>query len=302
MPTVFWTGKLTPTVKLLVNFSNTLAWITGNARYTVAMKRRMKLGYDGVVSDHVSRYDDVGLEHYTETGKALLEPVNLRGEAVLDVGCGTGILAFLALEKGAGKVVCGDLSQYMLDQCRRMAADLGYAKDIIDFRQLDAESLPFDESSFDTVMSGLVLGLVPNQKKMVSEMVRVLRSGGTLCFSTHGPEYYYEAGDAAFRAIPKRFVLGYRLEFWPRQEKEIGQILSQAGLADILTRRLTWQEEFSSGGEAYDFFASTSASWWYAKFPPDRIAEVSQRIRDYFERKRVQQITMDTVLAYGQKP
>lgn len=301
MPTVFWTGKLTPAVKLLVNFSNTLAWISGNARDTVAMKRRMKLGYNGAVSDHVSRYDEVGLEHYTETGKILLEPVNLLGKTVLDVGCGTGILAFLALEQSAGKVVCGDLSQYMLDQCRKKSADLGYTKDRIDFRELDAESLPFGESSFDIVMSGLVLGLVPNQKKMVGEMVRVLRPGGTLCFSTHGPEYYYEAGEAAFRAIPKRFILGYRLEFWPRQEKEIGQMLSRVGLVNTLTRRLTWQEEFSNAGEAYDFFASTSASWWYAKFPPDKITKVSQRIRDYFKKKGVQQITIDTVLAYGQK-
>lgn len=302
MPTVFWTGKLSLSMKLMVNISNALAWISGNARDTAAMKQRMKLGYEGACTEHVTRYDDLGLEHYTKIARELLKRVDLRGKEVLDVGCGTGILSFLALEQGAVKVVGGDLSEYMLDQCRTKATAQGYSANRVDFRQLDAESLPFDDNSFDAVVSGMVLGLVPDQKKTVTEMARGLRPGGTLALSTHGQDHYMEANDAAFRAISKRYVLGYRIEFWPRKETEIRHMLAQAGLVDVRTCRLTWQHGFETGGKAYDFFVATSASWWYAKFPPDKIAEDSQKTRDYFERKGVTHITGDVILAYGRKP
>jgi ubiquinone/menaquinone biosynthesis C-methylase UbiE len=302
MPPIFWTGKLSPMMKFVVNFNNAIAWATGNARDTMAMKQRTKMGYEGAVTDNITRYDELGLEHYTKISEALLEGTQVQGKVVLDVCCGTGILSFLLIEKGAVKVVCGDISEYMLSQCRKKAGLLGYGPDRIDFRQLDAESLPFDSNSFDAVTSGMALGLVPNQQDVVSEMVRVLKPGGVLSISTHGPELYYEASDMTFRAIPKGLVLGYRIEFWPRKEKEISDMFSGAGLIDVVTRRLIWKHSFEDGGKAYDFFASTSSAWWYSKIPADKIPSVAQKVRHAFERKPVTEITMDVILAYGHKP
>lgn len=302
MPPIFWTGKLSLPMKCMVNINNVLAWMTGNARDTAAMKKRMKLGYEGACSDHVTRYDELGLEHYTKIATKLLEGVDLRDKEVLDVGCGTGILSLLASGQGAAKQVCGDISEYMLNQCRKKIAAQGYAPDRVGFRQLDAESLPYDDKSFDAVISGMLLGLVPNQKKVVTEMARVLRPGGILALSTHATDNYWETSDAAFRAIPKRYVLGYRVEYWPRKEIEIQRMLTQVGLVNVQTRRLTWQDSFETGGKAYGFFAAVSASWWNAKLPPDKIEEVSRKTRDYFERKRVTQIIHDIILAYGSAP
>ncbi|MDD1672830.1 MAG: 50S ribosomal protein L11 methyltransferase [Methanomicrobiales archaeon] len=104
--------------KLMVNLSCFAAWITGNARNTVAMKQRMQIGYEGTCSDHVTRYDTLGLKHYTRIATELLGGIDLRGKKVLDVGCGTGILSLQALSGGAGTVLCSDLSRYMLEQCR----------------------------------------------------------------------------------------------------------------------------------------------------------------------------------------
>lgn len=302
MPSILWTGRLSPVLKTLVNLSNVLAWITGNARDTESMKQRMKRGYDGSTTEDITRYDELGYAHYAALAASLLEETAVHGLTVLDVGCGTGILSLMALEQGATRIVCADLSEYMLDQCRNKARARGYRPSQIDFRQVDAESLPFNNDTFDAVISGMVLGLMPNQKKALSEMVRVTKPGGTLSISTHGPDLYYEACEAAFWALPKSVILGYRVEFWPRHEQQISRMFSQAGLVDVRTRRLTWKEHFDDGGQAYDFFASTSSAWWYSKFAPEKVAILSRRVRSAFERRNVKEITTDSVLAVGRKP
>jgi hypothetical protein len=79
-------------------------------------------------------------------------------------------------------------------------------------------------------------------------------------------------------------------------------MLVQVGFIDVQTRKLFWRDHFDTGGKAYDFFASASASWWKAKLPPDKIENISKNTRDYFEHKKVTQITHDIILAYGRKP
>ena len=302
MPTTFWTGKLSLPMMLLVNANNMLAWLTGNARDTAAIKNRVKQGYDGAFSEHVTRYDELGEAFQARAAKAQLEGVDLQGKKVLDVGCGTGIMSLLALRKGAAKVVCGDISNYMLEVGRAKADGQGYGADRIDFRQLDAESLPFEDASFDFVMTGMTLGLLPDPEKAVTEMFRVLRPGGLLSVGAHGPEHYWEACDASFRAINKWYVLGYRLEFWPRKEEYVRRLLTEAGLVDIRISRLIWRNIFKTGGEAFDFFAAISSTWWYAKVPPAKRDKETRKTRDYYERKGVVNITDDIILALGRKP
>jgi ubiquinone/menaquinone biosynthesis C-methylase UbiE len=302
MPSVFWTGKLTWPMKVMVNSNNLLAWLTGNARNSTAMKKRVKSGYDGEFTDHVTRYDELGLPFQTKAAQAQLEGLDLGGKDVLDIGCGSGVISFLALEKGARKVTCGDISTSMLEQSKRKAAAAGYGPDKIDFRELDAESLPFGDSSFDVVMTGMTLGLIPDQDRAIAEMVRVAKSGGLVAVGAHGKEHYWEAIDASFRAITKRFVLGYRLEFWPRSEAEVRRMMERAGLGHIQIKRFAWKNDFGTGGQAYDFFAAISASFWYAQFPPEKRIKDSRKTREYFERKKVKIVTDDVVLGYGWKP
>ncbi|HEM49356.1 MAG TPA: class I SAM-dependent methyltransferase [Caldithrix sp.] len=302
MPTVFWTGKLTKSMILLVNFSNVIAWLSGNAKNTVAMKERVKLGYNGAFSDHVEKYDKLGLELQLRSARMQLDEIDFRRKKVLDVGCGTGVSSFIALEKGASKVVCGDISQFMLDKAKENAVAAGYGKDQIVFRQLDAEALPFEKDTFDVSMTGMTLGLLPDQGKAVAEMARVTRPDGLVSVGAHGPEHYWEAIDASLRAITKRYVFGYRLEWWPRQDFEVEKMFIQAGLTNTRTFRAVWRNDFPSGGQAYDFFAAVSASYWYANFPSDKIAEDSEKTRGFFERKGVTRITDDVIFAYGIKP
>ena len=300
MPTIFWTGRLSCPMKLMANANNLLAWVLGNTRDTATMKAHVKKGYGGEVTNDISRYDEFGLKHYTKIATELLSGIDLKGKEVLEVGCGTGIMSHLAVERKPAKIVCGDQAEYVLNHCRKKAAERGVSTQM-EFWQLDAESLPFPDGSFDAVISGMMLGVVPNPVKAIKEMARVLRTGGSLAVSTQGPQYYWEACDATFRKINIVRVLGYRIEYWPRRELDMKKYLKEAALKEIITRRLTWKDTFKTGGEAYDFFASTSSGWWFSKFPKGKVARESQKIRDYFNAKGVTKITQDIIFAYGRK-
>ena len=302
MPQILWTGKLSPLMKVVADTSMIIAWLTGSAKDAAAMKQRVKLGYDGTFTDDVTRYDELGLKFQIKAANALLDDIDVKGKTVLDVGAGTGALSFLALERGAGKVVCADISEYMLGQCRKKATANGIGQDRIEFKRLDAESLAFQDDSFDVVMTSMTLGLIPDQTKAISEMARVAKRGGSVAVGGHGPEHYWEPADTIFRAISKRYVLGYRFEFWPRKESEIQEMMVKAGLSDVRTGRVIWRNIFPTGGEAYDFFAAISSSWWYARFPENKRQAESQKIRDYFTKKNKNQVTDDVVLGYGRKP
>ncbi len=299
MPPLFWSGKLTLPMKLLVESNNLLALFTGSYRDIRGMKDRVKRGYEGEYSPHVQQYDELGYHLQDRSARTQLEGISLQDMQVLDVGCGTGALASVACENGAKGVVCGDISAFMLKQA--MGKETAEHKNFL-FCQLDAEALPYKDDSFDAVISGMTFGLLPNQKEAIEEMIRVVKPGGLVCVGAHGPEHYWEAIDACFRCITKRYILGYRLEWWPRTEGFIRGLLEQAYLEGIRSKRVIWHNEFENGSAAYDFFAAISALWWYAKLPPDQILKDSRKTRNYFEQKNINIITDDIVVAYGYKP
>jgi len=301
MPSLFWTGKISLPLKLMLNMGSLIAWITGNATDTSAMKQRMKRGYNGKYSDYIHRYDELGSSHYIKISKKLIEKVVCEGKKVIDVGCGTGILSLIALEEGAAKITCVDISKFMLEKCKEKSIAKGYSADLISFHEGDAERLPFADSIFDIVFFNMVLGLIPNQQATIKELTRVARPGGTIALSTHGPMHYMEASEACVKSMNFRYFLGHRMEFWPRDEKEIKIFFMYAGLDSIQTDRLTWIDEFENGSEVFDFFASTTSLWWYDRLPLELREKETEKTREYFQRKKINSITSDVVLAYGIK-
>ncbi len=103
------------------------------------------------------------------------------GQAVLDVGTGTGVVAITARRVGA-RVMGLDLTPELLAQARAGAAMVGY--DDIAWHEGDAEALPFPEASFDVVLSQFGHMFAPRPEVAVSEMLRVLKPGGTIAFAT----------------------------------------------------------------------------------------------------------------------
>lgn len=301
MPPLFWTGKLSLPVKTLMNLNSIIAWINRSASDVTDMKERVKSGYDGITTDSVQHYDELGLDFQLKAANYQVEALNVQGKEVLDVAAGTGALSFVLLERGAKRVICGDISQKMLDQCRRKADALGLKSDRVGFQVLDAEELPFADNSFDTVITGMATGLFPDLPKAIAEMVRVVKPGGLVSIGAHGPEHYWEPIDAFVRSTNIRYLIGYRPEWWPRTEKEIQNMMIKAGLSHVNSKREVWRNQFTTGGEAWDFFCAISSSFQYEKYPPDKRLEDYQRVRDYCNRRNKNIVTDDIILSFGLK-
>lgn len=108
------------------------------------------------------------------------------GDRVLDVGCGTGVVAITAARLGANATGL-DLTPELLERARENAR---ISEVPIEFHEGDAESLPFDDGWFDVVMSQFGHIFAPRPEIAIAEMLRVLNPGGTIAFSTWPPELY----------------------------------------------------------------------------------------------------------------
>jgi arsenite methyltransferase len=99
-----------------------------------------------------------------------------KGERVLDVGCGPGLLAdAMAAKVGADGRVCGiDLSEDMLTMSRRRCAGQPWTE----FRRADATKLPYPADSFDAAVSTQVYEYVVDVPAALAELYRVIRRGG----------------------------------------------------------------------------------------------------------------------------
>lgn len=117
----------------------------------------------------------------------LLRAADLQpGERVLDVGCGTGLIARRAAETVGkdGSVTGVDLSPEMIEYATSLPRPEGAPTD---WRQGDATALPFPDGEFDVVLSQLALMFVEDRSAAIGEMHRVLTHGGRVVISTAGP-------------------------------------------------------------------------------------------------------------------
>jgi SAM-dependent methyltransferase len=107
-----------------------------------------------------------------------------RGDKVLDAACGTGVVALTAARRGA-HVKALDLSPVLLDEARR---NVSIAKVSIEFTEGDVEDLPYANAEFDVVLSQYGHMFAPRPELAIREMLRVLKPGGRIAFSTWPPE------------------------------------------------------------------------------------------------------------------
>ena len=106
------------------------------------------------------------------------------GAKVLDVASGTGNAAIVAAERGAD-VTASDLTPELLDAGRARAEAAGLE---LEWTEADAENLPFEDESYDVVMSSIGAMFAPHHQAVADELVRVCRPGGTIGLLSWTPE------------------------------------------------------------------------------------------------------------------
>jgi SAM-dependent methyltransferase len=160
-----------------------------------------------------------------------------QGDRVLDVACGTGVLAREAATRAGstGRVTGLDLNKGMLAVARRLRPE-------IDWRQGDAAEIPFEDSAFDAVLSQFALMFFPDRVAALREMWRVLARHGRLVVAVCAP-IAHSRGYTVFAGIVRQeadngaaaMVEGY---FAHGDEAGLQKLCRAAGItgANILTR------------------------------------------------------------------
>jgi ubiquinone/menaquinone biosynthesis C-methylase UbiE len=143
---------------------------------------------DARLQKRVQRYGwDKAAAHYERGWQAQLEPAQttllemaglLPGQSVLDVACGTGLVALRAAAVVApgGAVLGIDISDEMIATAQETARAQGIAN--CSFRRMDGEALAIESRTFDVALCALGLMYAPDPEQVVAEMHRVLAPGG----------------------------------------------------------------------------------------------------------------------------
>jgi ubiquinone/menaquinone biosynthesis C-methylase UbiE len=147
---------------------------------------KQKRRHDPRRADHVKRFDDWSSTYERSwTWKWFFNPVHsammgqvgdVAGKDVLDLGCGTGDMLRRFAGAGARNLTGIDLSEGMLDVARTLSSGIGN----IQYVKASAESLPFPDGQFDTVMSVIAFHHFPDGGRALSEAHRVLKPDGML--------------------------------------------------------------------------------------------------------------------------
>jgi len=130
-------------------------------------------------------------------GELLAEAADVRaGERVIDVAAGNGN-ATLAAARRFARVTSTDYVPALLEKGRARAAAEGLA---VDFREADAEALPFPDASFDVALSTFGVMFAPDQARAAAEIRRVVRPGGRIGMANWTPDGFI---GELFKAVAK---------------------------------------------------------------------------------------------------
>ena len=167
----------------------------------------------------------------------------------LDVGCGNGAFSEEIFTRRAPEAVVGiDPSPEQVAYARtRLSAS------IAEFREADAQALPFDDATFDVAVMALVIGFVPDPGKAIAEMARVVKSGGCIAaymwdFESGGAPVQpmiaaLEASNVPLVLPPNRAISRF---------DALTTLWQKAGLVSIASRPIRIRVEFSDFDEFWD--------------------------------------------------
>jgi ubiquinone/menaquinone biosynthesis C-methylase UbiE len=230
-------------------------------------------------------YSAVATELIPSLGPVLVEASGVRpGDRVLDVAAGTGNVAIPAALAGA-KVVASDLTPELLETGRRLAKEAGAE---LEWRQADAEALPFTDGEFDTVLSCVGVMFAPHHQASADELVRVCRPGGTIGLISWTPEGFIGQMFATMKPYAPPPPPGAQPPPLWGNEDHVRSLLGDR-VTDVAVRRQTVRIDHFETPEAFrDYFKTnygpTIAVYKSIAEDPEKVAALDRDLADLARR------------------
>jgi ubiquinone/menaquinone biosynthesis C-methylase UbiE len=184
-------------------------------------------------------------------GPVLVASAGIReGDRVLDVAAGSGNISIPAAKLGAD-VVSSDLTPELLARSQMRAAAQGVT---LQWREANAESLPFGDGEFDAVVSAIGVMFAPHHQRAADELVRVCRSGGTIGVISWTYEGFFGQMLNTLRPYqPTVRPGGPPASLWGREEYAAGLLGER--VSDVSTRRARLKvDRFNSAQAVHEYF------------------------------------------------
>ncbi|QLY30090.1 class I SAM-dependent methyltransferase [Nocardia huaxiensis] len=239
-------------------------------------------------------YDERCIEYARGRFDAVVPDAQLPYERALELGCGTGFFLLNLMQSGIAKSgSVTDLSPGMVKVATRNGKNLGLD---VDGRVADAETIPYEDDTFDLVVGHAVLHHIPDVELALKECLRVLKPGGRFVFAgeptTIGNFYARKLGQVTWKITTNVTKLPF-LKDWRRPQAELDESSRAAALeavVDLHTFDPSELEEIARRAGAVDALAKTeefAAALWgwpvrtFEAAVPDEKLTMGYRLAQY---------------------
>ncbi|SOC49726.1 Methyltransferase domain-containing protein [Blastococcus aggregatus] len=230
-------------------------------------------------------YPSLATDLLLDLGPIVVTAAGVRpGDRVLDVAAGTGNVAIAAAEAGAA-VVASDLTPELFEAGRARAAERGVE---LEWREADAEALPFSDGEFDVVVSCIGVMFAPHHQRAADELVRVCRAGGRIALLSWTPEGFIGQMFATMKPYAPPPPPGAQPPPLWGSEQHVRELLGDR-VTDVVVERRTLPVDLFATPEAFrDYFKArygpTIAVYKALADEPDRAAALDADLADLVRR------------------
>jgi SAM-dependent methyltransferase len=230
-------------------------------------------------------YPGLAAEIIPDLGAVLVEACSVgRGVRVLDVAAGSGNAAIPAAMMGADVVAC-DLTPELFDAGREHAARRGVE---VEWREADAEALPFADGEFDVVMSCVGVMFAPHHQASADELTRVCRPGGTIGLLSWTPEGFIGQMFSTMKPYAPPPPPGAQPPPLWGSEDHVRALLGER-VTDVTARRETVRIDRFADPDAFrEYFKArygpTIAAYRGIADDPDRVAALDRDLTELAQR------------------